>query len=139
MEAAAAAATNQQPEFSQMTAASHTQQGVAAPVSSRLVCQPCFMCQLLHHCVNDSLLLYTAAAAAADAQYNMHARKGAVTSQGTAATTLHALLLNNRKHSPHSQTDAGDNTTTTSQTWGVLGYAISYTLYCMHFVCRNTT
>jgi hypothetical protein len=33
-------------------------QGVAAPVSSRLVCQPCFMCQLLHHCVNDSLLLY---------------------------------------------------------------------------------
>jgi hypothetical protein len=27
-------------------------QGVAAPVSSRLVCQPCFMCQLLHHCVN---------------------------------------------------------------------------------------
>jgi hypothetical protein len=32
-------------------------QGVAAPVSSRLVCQPCFMCQLLHHCVNDSLLL----------------------------------------------------------------------------------
>jgi uncharacterized membrane protein len=35
-------------------------QGVAAPVSSRLVvCQPCFMCQLLHHCVNASLLLYT--------------------------------------------------------------------------------
>jgi hypothetical protein len=33
-------------------------QGVAAPVSSRLVCQPCFMCQLLHHCVNASLLLY---------------------------------------------------------------------------------
>jgi hypothetical protein len=33
-------------------------QGVAAPVSSRLVCQPCFICQLLHHCVNASLLLY---------------------------------------------------------------------------------
>jgi hypothetical protein len=33
-------------------------QGVAAPVSSRLVCQPCFMCQLLHHCVNASLLLH---------------------------------------------------------------------------------
>jgi hypothetical protein len=29
-------------------------------VSSRLVCQPCFICQLLHHCVNASLLLYTA-------------------------------------------------------------------------------
>jgi hypothetical protein len=29
-------------------------QGVAAPVSSRLVCQPCFICQLLHHCVNAS-------------------------------------------------------------------------------------
>jgi hypothetical protein len=27
-------------------------QGVAATVSSRLVCQPCFICQLLHHCVN---------------------------------------------------------------------------------------
>jgi hypothetical protein len=35
-------------------------QGVAAPVSSRLVChQPCFVCQLLHHCVNASLLLYS--------------------------------------------------------------------------------
>jgi hypothetical protein len=34
-------------------------QGVPAPVSSRLVCQPCFMCQLLHHCVNANLLLYT--------------------------------------------------------------------------------
>jgi hypothetical protein len=33
-------------------------QGVAAPVDSRLVCQPCFICQLLHHCVNASLLLY---------------------------------------------------------------------------------
>jgi hypothetical protein len=33
-------------------------QGVAAPVSSRFVCQPCFICQLLHHCVNASLLLY---------------------------------------------------------------------------------
>jgi hypothetical protein len=32
-------------------------QGVAAPVSSRLVCQPCFLCQLLHHCVNASLLI----------------------------------------------------------------------------------
>jgi hypothetical protein len=32
-------------------------QGVAATVSSRLVCQPCFICQLLHHCVNASLLL----------------------------------------------------------------------------------
>jgi hypothetical protein len=34
-------------------------QGVAAPISSRLVCQPCFICQLLHHCVNASLLLYS--------------------------------------------------------------------------------
>jgi hypothetical protein len=32
-------------------------QGVAAPVNSRLVCQPCFVRQLLHHCVNASLLL----------------------------------------------------------------------------------
>jgi hypothetical protein len=34
-------------------------QGVTAPVSIRLVCQPCFICQLLHHCVNASLLLYS--------------------------------------------------------------------------------
>jgi hypothetical protein len=32
-------------------------QGVVAPVSSRSVCQPCFICQLLYHCVNANLLL----------------------------------------------------------------------------------
>jgi hypothetical protein len=36
-------------------------QGVAAPVSIRLVCQPCFICQLLHHCVNASRSCYNIA------------------------------------------------------------------------------
>jgi hypothetical protein len=49
-------------------------QGVAAPVSSRLVCQPCFMCQLLHHCVNDSLLLLHKG----NKQAGMHAVSGLV-------------------------------------------------------------
>jgi hypothetical protein len=43
----------------------------AHTVSSRLVCQPCFLCQLLHHCVNASLLLHTAGTAGSQCAHSV--------------------------------------------------------------------
>jgi hypothetical protein len=67
-------------------------QGVAAPVSSRLVCQPCFMCQLLHHCVNASLLLYILLYTACHHVHQLHCCPYNVNLLACCPNTTHSIL-----------------------------------------------